>query len=126
MTQTLTLRRPDDWHLHLRDGAMLDAVLPHTAAHFARAIIMPNLVPPVVRGADAADRLAPSSRSTSPRNIPSMMKAGIVAMQPRTKVRAMSLRGSGRYTSCLIKNQSQNSPGVKATSAKPTTAKMSR
>ncbi len=40
MTQTLTLRRPDDWHLHLRDGAMLDAVLPHTAAHFARAIIM--------------------------------------------------------------------------------------
>jgi len=54
MTQTLTLRRPDDWHLHLRDGAMLDAVLPHTAAHFARAIIMPNLVPPVVRGADAA------------------------------------------------------------------------
>ena len=54
MTQTLTLRRPDDWHLHLRDGAMLDAVLPYTAAHFARAIIMPNLVPPVVRGADAA------------------------------------------------------------------------
>ena len=54
MTDSLTLRRPDDWHLHLRDGAMLDAVLPHTAAHFARAIIMPNLVPPVVRGADAA------------------------------------------------------------------------
>jgi dihydroorotase len=54
MTQTLTLRRPDDWHLHLRDGDMLHAVLPHTAAHFARAIIMPNLVPPVVRGADAA------------------------------------------------------------------------
>ena len=54
MTQTLTLRRPDDWHLHLRDGDMLRAVLPHTAAHFARAIIMPNLVPPVVRGGDAA------------------------------------------------------------------------
>ena len=54
MTQSLTFRRPDDWHLHLRDGAMLDAVLPHTAAHFARAIIMPNLVPPVVTGADAA------------------------------------------------------------------------
>ncbi len=54
MTQTLTIRRPDDWHLHLRDGAMLQAVLPHTAAHFARAIIMPNLVPPVVTGADAA------------------------------------------------------------------------
>ena len=49
----LTLRRPDDWHLHLRDGAMLRAVLPETARHFARAIVMPNLVPPVVTGADA-------------------------------------------------------------------------
>jgi dihydroorotase len=54
MTQTLTIRRPDDWHLHLRDGDMLRAVLPHTAQHFARAIIMPNLVPPVVTGAEAA------------------------------------------------------------------------
>lgn len=53
MTQTLTLRRPDDWHLHLRDGAVLNAVLPETARHFARAIVMPNLVPPVVTGADA-------------------------------------------------------------------------
>ncbi len=53
MTQTLTIARPDDWHLHLRDGAMLQAVLPETARHFARAIIMPNLVPPVVTGADA-------------------------------------------------------------------------
>lgn len=54
MTKTLTLRRPDDWHLHLRDGAVLQAVLPETARHFARAIIMPNLVPPVVTGAQAA------------------------------------------------------------------------
>ncbi|MEM1273811.1 MAG: dihydroorotase [Pseudomonadota bacterium] len=54
MTQRLTLRRPDDWHLHLRDGAVLEAVLPETARHFARAIIMPNLVPPVVTAADAA------------------------------------------------------------------------
>ncbi|WP_299826977.1 dihydroorotase [uncultured Roseobacter sp.] len=54
MSQTLTLRRPDDWHLHLRDGAMLEAVLPATARHFARAIIMPNLVPPVVTGAQAS------------------------------------------------------------------------
>ena len=53
MTQTLTLRRPDDWHLHLRDGAMLRAVLPESARHFARAIIMPNLVPPVVTSHDA-------------------------------------------------------------------------
>ena len=49
----LTLRRPDDWHLHLRDGAMLRAVLPETTRHFARAIVMPNLVPPVVTAADA-------------------------------------------------------------------------
>ena len=51
--EQLTIRRPDDWHLHLRDGAMLRAVLPETARHFARAIIMPNLVPPVVTLADA-------------------------------------------------------------------------
>ncbi|MDJ0628943.1 MAG: dihydroorotase [Rhodobacter sp.] len=54
MTDTLTIRRPDDWHLHLRDGAVLQAVLPETARHFARAIVMPNLVPPVVTGAEAA------------------------------------------------------------------------
>ncbi len=54
MSNSVTLRRPDDWHLHLRDGAMLQGVLPETARHFARAIIMPNLVPPVVKGQDAA------------------------------------------------------------------------
>jgi len=47
MTDSITIRRPDDWHLHLRDGAMLDAVAPHSARQFARAIIMPNLTPPV-------------------------------------------------------------------------------
>ncbi len=47
MTDSITIRRPDDWHLHLRDGAMLDAVVPHSARQFARAIIMPNLTPPV-------------------------------------------------------------------------------
>ncbi len=45
--QTLTITRPDDWHLHVRDGAALSVVLPHTASQFARAIIMPNLKPPV-------------------------------------------------------------------------------
>ena len=45
--QTLTITRPDDWHLHLRDGAALEAVLPDTARRFARAIVMPNLRPPV-------------------------------------------------------------------------------
>jgi len=54
MTETrLTIRRPDDWHLHLRDGDMLKSVLPSTSANFGRAIIMPNLVPPVVTSQDA-------------------------------------------------------------------------
>ena len=51
---SITIRKPDDWHLHLRDGAVLRAVLPETSRHFARAIVMPNLVPPVVTLADAA------------------------------------------------------------------------
>ena len=50
----IAIRRPDDWHVHLRDGAMLKAVLPFTAAQFARGIIMPNLVPPVTTVAAAA------------------------------------------------------------------------
>src|ERR1700733_14114454 len=47
MTTRITIRKPDDWHLHVRDGDMLKAVLPHTARHFGRAILMPNLVPPI-------------------------------------------------------------------------------
>jgi dihydroorotase len=53
MTDTLTLTRPDDWHLHLRDGAAMASVLPATAAQFARAIVMPNLKPPVTIAAMA-------------------------------------------------------------------------
>ncbi|HBH38673.1 MAG TPA: dihydroorotase [Curvibacter sp.] len=51
---TLTLTRPDDWHLHVRDGAALAAVVPHTARQFGRAIIMPNLKPPVTTANEAA------------------------------------------------------------------------
>jgi dihydroorotase len=54
MSATLTIRRPDDWHVHLRDGAMLKAVVGHTARQFARAIAMPNLTPPVATAAAAA------------------------------------------------------------------------
>jgi len=54
MTDRLTIIRPDDWHLHLRDGAMMQAVLPHSERWAGRAIIMPNLVPPVVTASDAA------------------------------------------------------------------------
>jgi dihydroorotase len=53
MTQELTITKPDDWHLHVRDGAALNTVVPHTAAEFGRAIIMPNLKPPVTTAAQA-------------------------------------------------------------------------
>jgi len=65
--QTLTITRPDDWHLHLRDGAALAAVLPFTAAQFARAIVMPNLRPPVTTTAAALayrDRIAAALRES--------------------------------------------------------------
>ena len=51
---TITIRRPDDWHLHFRDGETMQAVVPHTARQFARAIVMPNLSPPVTTTAMAA------------------------------------------------------------------------
>ena len=68
--QTLTIRRPDDWHVHLRDGEMLKAVAPYTARQFARAIVMPNLVPPIttvergecISGRGSSLRRAPASR----------------------------------------------------------------
>ena len=53
MTQEITLTRPDDWHLHVRDGVALNTVVPHTAAQFGRAIIMPNLKPPVTTAEQA-------------------------------------------------------------------------
>src|SRR5687768_5484967 len=54
MSESLTIRRPDDWHVHLRDNDMLRGVVGHTARQFARAIVMPNLSPPITRAADAA------------------------------------------------------------------------
>ena len=51
---TITIRRPDDWHLHFRDGETMRAVVPHTARQFARAIVMPNLTPPVTTAEAAA------------------------------------------------------------------------
>jgi dihydroorotase len=53
--QSLTIRRPDDWHVHLRDGEMLRLVAPYTAQQFARAIVMPNLAPPITTIPAAAD-----------------------------------------------------------------------
>ncbi|BDI60683.1 dihydroorotase [Qipengyuania nanhaisediminis] len=54
MTDILTIRRPDDWHLHLRDGEVMRGVVPYTARQFARAVVMPNLSPPVTSAAMAA------------------------------------------------------------------------
>jgi dihydroorotase len=54
MSQTLTITRPDDWHLHVRDGAAMASVVPHSAAQFGRALIMPNLKPPVTTAALAS------------------------------------------------------------------------
>ncbi len=53
MVDRITIRKPDDWHLHVRDEEMMKASLPHTAKHFGRAIMMPNLIPPVRTTADA-------------------------------------------------------------------------
>ena len=53
MTESITIVKPDDWHLHVRDAEMLKSVMGFTARHFGRAIIMPNLVPPVTTIADA-------------------------------------------------------------------------
>ena len=99
MTTTLTLTRPDDWHLHLRDGAAMAAVLPHTTAQFARALVMPNLRPPVTTAAAAvayrerilAARPAGSdfqplmslylTDNTSPEEVARAHEAGVVAFK---------------------------------------------
>jgi dihydroorotase len=68
MTDTLTITRPDDWHIHFRDGAAMQSVLPDTARVFGRAIAMPNLRPPVVGVADAAayrERLLAAAAGTA-------------------------------------------------------------
>ena len=97
--QTLTITRPDDWHLHVRDGAALADVVPHTAAQFGRAIIMPNLRPPVTTTAQALsykERIAQSvpaqtafeplmtlylTDNTPPDEIARAADAGIVALK---------------------------------------------
>ena len=68
--ERLEIARPDDWHLHLRDGAMLEAIVGFSAAVFGRAIVMPNLVPPVRTPARPRPILRASGRP-SRRDIPS-------------------------------------------------------
>jgi len=66
LTDRLVIRRPDDWHVHLRDGAMLEAVAPHTARQFARAIVMPNLVPPASSVSAVRDYAARIRKAAGP------------------------------------------------------------
>lgn len=96
MTDQLTLTRPDDWHLHVRDGDILKDVVPATARHFSRAIIMPNLVPPVTNAEQAMayrDRILAAAgehnfqplmtlyltESTTPEDIREAKASGVVA-----------------------------------------------
>jgi dihydroorotase len=71
-SQTLTIRKPDDWHVHLRDGEMLQKVAPYTARQFARAIVMPNLVPPVASVEAARDDRKRILEATAPGFTPLM------------------------------------------------------
>ena len=99
--EQLTLRRPDDWHLHLRDGDALAAVLPHTAAQFARAIVMPNLKPPVTTTAQAAayrDRIL-AARPAGSRFEPLMTLYLTDRTDPREISRA---RASGFVHGCKL------------------------
>lgn len=73
--ETVTIRRPDDWHLHVRDGGGLKSVVPLSALHFGRAIIMPNLVPPVTTAELAVayrDRVRPGRRVSVAQPTPSV------------------------------------------------------
>ncbi len=94
LTQTLTIVRPDDWHLHLRDGAALAAVLPDTARRFARAIVMPNLKPPVTTVALAAayrDRILaalPAGMSFTP-----LMTLYLTDNMPAAEIEAVKASG---------------------------------
>src|SRR5258707_1198997 len=72
VTDSITIRKPDDWHVHLRDGEMLQRVAPYTARQFARAVVMPNLVPPVTTVEAARDYRKRILEATAPGFTPLM------------------------------------------------------
>ena len=96
---TLTIPRPDDWHVHLRDGEALRAVLPFTAARFARAIIMPNLTPPVTTTEQAL---------AYRRRILQALPAGVrfEPLMTRVSVSAVKRKGLLVCSSCMNRVQS--------------------
>jgi len=97
--QTLTLTRPDDWHLHLRDGAAMRDVLAHTARVFARAIVMPNLKPPVTTVAaarDYRDRIVaalPKGNGSSPQRFEPLMTLYLTDNTPAAEIAAAKASG---------------------------------
>ena len=96
---TLTIARPDDWHLHVRDGAMLAAVLPHTARQFGRAIIMPNLRPPVTTTAMAGayrERIL----AALPKEAPAPLRAADDALSHRQHRRPTKSAARAKAASC--------------------------
>ena len=124
---TLTLTRPDDWHLHLRDGAALAAVLPDTARRFARAIVMPNLKPPVTTVALAAayrERIMaalPAGMSAPPPGRPKAEQAN--SMEPRSGERSSPSReggagGAGNFEPLMTLYLTDNMPPAEVDAVK--------
>ena len=101
--QTITIRRPDDWHVHLRDGAMLKAVAPYTARQFARAIVMPNLMPPVtsVAAARGLSRAHPGGAAAGRRFTPLMTCYLTDGADPDEIERGFAARASGSPPSSI-------------------------
>ena len=99
--QQITITRPDDWHLHVRDGAAMAAVVPHSAAQFGRAIIMPNLRPPVTTTAQAVayrDRIraaVPGGMAFEP-----LMTLYLTDNLPPEEIRRAQGGGRGGRSSC--------------------------
>ena len=92
--ETLTIRRPDDWHVHLRDGDMLKTVAPYTARQFARAIVMPNLAPPMTDVEAAKAYRERITAATGPGFTP-LMTCYLTDGTDPTRSRAASRKASG-------------------------------
>ncbi|MCX7156249.1 MAG: dihydroorotase [Rhodocyclales bacterium] len=125
--QTLTITRPDDWHLHLRDGEALAAVLPDTARRFARAIVMPNLRPPVTTVALAAayrDRILAALPAGMSAPAPGRPKAGQAnSMEPRSGEQSSLLReggagGAGHFEPLMTLYLTDNMPAAEIDAVK--------
>src|SRR4051794_25068908 len=88
MTPEITITRPDDWHLHVRDGDALKTVVPHSAAQFARAIIMPNLKPPLTTALQATAYRARIRGAVPPdRNLGPLMPLYLTDNLPADEIR---------------------------------------